>query len=174
MEFAACRLIAALSVSGPREDSVARTQLRQNSAVQPFQQLLSSNSWGIDFAMMPSKNRVLLIHRDRHVAQTRSAVLKRAGYEVREATSIEEARRLCATSLFDLVVVDSDRDYRAALELCEDLKNSDPKTMVAIVAWYNTLIRSSCPDDIIQREEGPQGLLSAVEMLLPNPPAIEA
>lgn len=117
--------------------------------------------------MEASANRVLLIHESYKVALTRAALLQRKGYSVHLADGREEAKRLLTDFHFGLVIVDSEQNHRDAIELCEELKKDSPGINVAIVAWYNTPVRSTCPDEVIRREDGPQGVVAAVQSLLP-------
>ena len=114
-------------------------------------------------------NRVLLIYETYRVALTRAALLQSRGYSAHLADSREEAKRLLNDFNFGLVVVDSERNHQHALDLCEELKRDSPGINVAIVAWYNTPVRSTCPDEVIHREDGPQGIVAAVQAILPPP-----
>ena len=119
-------------------------------------------------------SRVLLIHESYRVALTRAALLQNRGYLVHLADTRDEARRLLTDFDFALVLVDSERNHQDALELCEELKRDSPGINVAIVAWYNTPVRSTCPDEVIRREDGPQGIVAAVQSILPPPLASSA
>ncbi len=65
-----------------------------------------------------------------------------------------------------LVIVDSEEDYAAALELCEEIKAENPEVNVAVIAWNASEIDSECPDEVIRRQRGPQEFVDKVRLAL--------
>ena len=115
--------------------------------------------------MMPAK-RIVLVQNDPYLISSRKAMLEQQGYVVNAVHTVEEARQLCCDLACDLVIVDSDEDYRAAVELCEEIKAENPDVNVAVITWDGPEIDSECPDEVIRRERGPQEFLNKVRLAL--------
>lgn len=116
--------------------------------------------------MQSSKRRIVMIQNDHYLVETRKAILERHGFAVEAVHTVDEARAACRRMHCDLVIVDSEQNHSLAMELCEEIKAGNPGLSVAVIAWYNTPADSDCPDEIIRREEGPQGLVSKVNAAL--------
>ena len=115
--------------------------------------------------MEPAK-RIVLVQNDTYLIDTRKALLERHGYQVNDVHSVEEARAACRQLSCDLVIVDSEEDYRTATELCEEIKAENPTVNVAVMTWDATDLDSDCPDEVIRRRKGPQELLDKVRLAL--------
>jgi DNA-binding response OmpR family regulator len=110
--------------------------------------------------------RIVLVQEDPYLFETRKALLEHQGYTVEAVHRMADARRLCKQFACDLVIVDSEENYRAALELCDEIKANDPSINVAVIAWNQTDLGSDCPDEVIRRERGPQEFLNKVRLAL--------
>jgi DNA-binding response OmpR family regulator len=111
---------------------------------------------------MRSAKRIVLVQEDAYLVASRKAILEQNGYQVDGAHSVEEARALCRLFDCDLVIVDSEENFRAATELCEEIKAENPDISVAVMTWDAANLESDCPDEIIRRRKGPQELLDKV------------
>lgn len=115
---------------------------------------------------MKLPKRIVLVQNDTYLIETRKVLLEQQGYWVDSARSVEEARTFCQQSACDLVIVDSEEDYRAALDLCEEIKLENPEVSVAVMTWDASELDSDCPDQIIRRQKGPGELLNKVRLAL--------
>jgi response regulator RpfG family c-di-GMP phosphodiesterase len=111
-----------------------------------------------------SKN-VLLVEgssaaRDRH-----SATLARNGYHVVTAEAIDAAHKLFAPRKYGLVVVSLNGFGDAAAQLCNDIKESDPNQLVALIFHPDQqLPATDCPTMIFTTEPD-EYFLARVETL---------
>lgn len=83
---------------------------------------------------------------DDHADTNRSLVLLlgRRGYKVQAATSLAEARTLCALEAFDVLVCDMNLPDGSGLDLLPQLSDHPPRLGGIIVSGYNT------PEDVEQ------------------------
>lgn len=115
--------------------------------------------------MEPDK-RIVLVQSDPYLFDSRKALLEQHGYRVTAVHTIDEARVACEKIVCDLVIVDTEEDYRAASELCEEIKAGKPNINVAVITWDAADIESDCPDEVIRRDRGPKELLNKVKAAL--------
>jgi len=115
---------------------------------------------------MEAPKRIVLVQNDRYLIDTRKALLEQQGYTVVAVHTVESARLACQNMHCDLVVVDSEEDYDAALELCEELKAEQPDNIVAVITWTESDLNSECPDEVIPRVKGPQVFLNKIRHAL--------
>lgn len=115
--------------------------------------------------MEPSK-RIVLVQNDPYLVRTRKDLLEKQGYVVNAVHTVDSARQLCHDLTCDLVIVDSEEDYDAAIELCEEIKAENPEVNVAVITWEASDLDSECPDEVIRRQRGPQEFLDRVKLAL--------
>ncbi len=115
---------------------------------------------------MNSSKVIVLVQNDPYLVSTRTAILEKQGYTVKAVHTVESARDICRGLSCDLVIVDSEEDYRSATELCEEIKANNPEVNVAVITWNTTELGSECPDEVIRRERGPQEFLAKVRLAL--------
>ncbi len=115
---------------------------------------------------MQTPKRIVLVQNDQYLIDTRTALLEQQGYSVQAVHTVESARAACQSLHCDLVIVDSEEDYDAALELCEEIKAEQPDTNVAVITWNESDLDSECPDEVIARVKGPQVFLNKVRQAL--------
>lgn len=113
---------------------------------------------------MKSAKRIVLVQNDPYLIETRKQLLERHGYRVQAVHTVQEARAVCGELACDLVIVDSEEDHRAALDLCDEIKSGNPEVNVAVMTWDAAEFDSDCPDAIIRRQKGPQEFLKKVGM----------
>jgi len=113
-----------------------------------------------------SAKLIVLVQSDPYLVSTRTAMLERQGYVVKAVHTVESARDICRGLSCDLVIVDSEEDYRAAIELCDEIKGANPEVNVAVITWNTTELGSECPDEVIRRERGPQEFINKVRLAL--------
>src|SRR5271154_2210563 len=92
-------------------------------------------SYGARMKSPDSPKLVVLVQNDPYLVSTRTALLERQGYVVEAVHTVEGARQACKTMNCDLVIVDSDEDYKAATELCDEIKGDHPEVSVAVITW---------------------------------------
>lgn len=110
--------------------------------------------------------KIILIQDNPYLVESRKLILENHGYAVGVVYSVKEARRVCREFSCDLVIVDSEQDHNAAMELCEEIKQNNPKLRVAVMTGYHVHLHSECPDAVIRQEEGPAGFVQQVQSLL--------
>lgn len=115
--------------------------------------------------MKPQK-RIVLVQNDQYLIDTRKALLQQQGYKVQAVHTVESARATCRSLHCDLIIVDSEEDYAAALNLCEEIKAEQPDMSVAVITWNESALDSECPDEVIPRAKGPQVFLDKVRLAL--------
>ena len=115
---------------------------------------------------MKSAKVIVLVQNDPYLVSTRTTLLAKQGYVVKAVHTVEESRQLCHDFSCDLVIVDSEEDYKAAIQLCEEIKTENPEVNVAVIAWHGSEIDSECPDEVIRRDRGPQEFVEKVRLAL--------
>jgi DNA-binding NtrC family response regulator len=115
---------------------------------------------------MNAQKQIVLVQNDQYLIDTRKALLEQQGYAVKAVHTVEGARAACQSLHCDLVIVDSEEDYDAALKLCEEIKSEQPDINVAVITWNESELDSECPDEVIPRVRGPQVFLNKVRLAL--------
>ena len=112
---------------------------------------------------MAATQRILLLNSE----ATFRLLLQFRGYEVTMAHTFQEARQELAASPYNLVVVQVEFDRHSALQFCEELKRDYPAIKVALLAHHTLYFPpTTCPDDVIVRQDGPSQFLKQVEQLV--------
>ncbi len=119
-----------------------------------------------DQISMNSAKRIVLVQSDQYLMDTRKAILELQGYQVTAVQTVEGARTICEDLACDLVIVDTEQDYQAAIDLCDEIKAAHAETNVAVMTWNEPTIDSECPDAVIPRDRGPQDFLNRVRLAL--------
>ena len=109
---------------------------------------------------------IILIQDDPYLVESRRLLLRANGYSVDVVYTVKQAREKARELNCDLVIVDSDKDHNAAMELCEEIKQNNPKLAVAVMTGYHVYLHSDCPDEVIRQEEGPAGFVAKVRSLM--------
>jgi DNA-binding response OmpR family regulator len=109
---------------------------------------------------------IVLIQDNAYLVASRVAILKSRGYTVEVVQSVSEARTRCREFKCDLVIVDAGKAHNTALELCEEIKLNNPSVSVVMMAGFHVYLDTECPDEIVTREEGPEGFIAKVQNLL--------
>lgn len=124
---------------------------------------------------------ILFIDNDPDFLQTRAEFLQRAGYQVVEAVSVEQARQLLEEGFFHLMIVDihmvddTDEHDRSGLALAKDPAYlSVPKIILTIDESFETAREAlrPGPDGLpaavhyLGKKEGPQAMIEAVQEAL--------
>jgi DNA-binding NtrC family response regulator len=115
---------------------------------------------------MQAAKRIVLVQSDPYLFGSRKAILEQQGYKVMAVHTVAEARRAISNLSCDLVIVDTEENYQAALDLFEEIKAEKPEINVAVITWTSAEIESDCPDEVIRRDRGPQELLNKVRLAL--------
>ena len=122
-------------------------------------------------ASQTQKRRILLVDsgQDR---QARIAILKQHGFRVYPALAIEQARSRCRPGAFQLIIMNADQNPDMALELCEQIRQSDPKQHLLVMTarephpGFRDFVVSSIPERLLERVES---LLGAPSGANPEP-----
>lgn len=114
-----------------------------------------------------AKPKILLANGDFTVQHLRALMLRMRGYYVDTASTLDEARALLSTEDYRLVIVDVGHFAEPGLQFCEEIKQQHPHQKVLMQVDYHLFLdRSSCPDGVISKEEGPQHFVNEVEAIL--------
>ena len=115
--------------------------------------------------------RVLVVEDDPELLEACAEVLRRAGYEVRQAESGEAAEAVLRASAIDVVLVDLKLPTMGGLEVLRVAKEADPETIVILITGFPTVesaveaMKSSASDYLIKPFSMEQ-LLAVVEASL--------
>jgi len=129
----------------------------------------------IKLAMAGTQQRTILhICTDPLLRDTIRDIIARQGFSVETAGSLDLGRILAKERSYDLLIVNVHGDVSSIMEFCEQIKALNPSQMVAFLAGRWTYIpnHGTCPDDVIPKDDGPQGLVRKLhEILGSNPEA---
>lgn len=113
------------------------------------------------------KRKILLVDDDPLIQHLRAEILRKVGYAVEPANTLEEARKRWRPNTYSLIVVDFRRDVQRGMEFCEEIKQRFSRQLVAFLTPQTAYIpRNSCPDDVIPKEEGPEEFVQRVHALM--------
>jgi len=76
---------------------------------------------------------ILLVEDDENVASLLSVHLRRAGYPMRRAATIAEARELVSRGVWDIAILDRWLPDGDGLDLCQELRRVDPHGYIVIL-----------------------------------------
>jgi DNA-binding response OmpR family regulator len=117
--------------------------------------------------LQPNKGKtVLLLSGDRELGLLKKHVLAQAGFAVTRADSRKEALLLIEQRKFDVLVVSYSLSTDNMLELADLFRGHHPGAPIVYVAkgsWQDLKVDF---DATVTGEEGPEGLIEAVEMVL--------
>ncbi len=117
-------------------------------------------------SMPPRQQHIVLIQNDPYLTESRTLILTKFGYSVEVVQSVLEARARCRDFRCDLVIVDADKAHNTALELCDEIKQNNPSLFVVLMTGYYVYLDTDCPDEIVGKDEGPQGFITKIQNLL--------
>lgn len=84
--------------------------------------------------MQEGKGRVLCVEDDEDTCEMLKALLNLSGYEVKSARSKEDALRLTESESFDLYLLDNLLPDGNGIELCKQIRASDPLTPIIFLS----------------------------------------
>ncbi len=84
------------------------------------------------------KIKILVVDDELSMREFMSILLEREGYEVRTASSAEEALRVIETGLIDLVLSDVNMPGLSGIELLARIKERSPETAVLMITAFST------------------------------------
>jgi len=85
------------------------------------------------------KKRILVVEDEKAARDTMIDLLSEAGYEVQSAKNGEEAIEIVQESSFNLVITDLKMPKGDGLQVLEQVKKADPRTIVIICTGYGTV-----------------------------------
>jgi DNA-binding NarL/FixJ family response regulator len=111
---------------------------------------------------------ILHICTDPLLRDTIRDIIARQGFRVETAGSLDLGRSLAKSKLYDLLIVNVHGDVPSIMAFCEEVKADNPSQMVAFLAgrWTYFPNHSECPDDVIPKDEGPEGLVRKLHEIL--------
>lgn len=113
------------------------------------------------------KKKVLIIDPDPRLGQTRCLLLQSHGWEAHCISNTNAVLSSWIPKLYDLVLVDVQHNADLALAFCNELKGKDSAQLVALISDHHVWVPPHpCPDEVINRSEGPQRFVEKVKQLL--------
>ena len=112
--------------------------------------------------------RILLVNGDNTVQHLRALMLRMAGHHVDTAADLHAARAVLAAGLqYGLVIVDVGYFAQPGLDFCAEIKAKYSRQKVLLqVDGHLFLDHTSCPDQVVSKEDGPEHFVSEVERVL--------
>jgi DNA-binding response OmpR family regulator len=87
----------------------------------------------------------------------RAAILEKQGYVVDTVRDADEARARWQPNLYDLVLVDVERNPWAGIKFCQEiLKAASPWQLVALLVGYNAPATTVSVDALVPKNEDPK------------------
>ena len=113
------------------------------------------------------RTKILLVNGEATVQHLRVLMLRLRGYEVHTASTLAEAGTEIENEKYRLVIVDVGHFAEPGLAFCEEIKSKHPELKVLMQVDFHVYIdRNSCPDKVIEKQEGPEHFISEVEAIL--------
>ncbi len=90
-------------------------------------------------ALPKAKWKILLVGDYPSNQKVRAAILEKQGYVVDTVRDADEARARWQPNLYDLVLVDVERNPRASIKFCQEIVKAvaSPRQQVALLVGYN-------------------------------------
>ena len=112
---------------------------------------------------------ILCVDDDASALEIRKLVLERHGYEVKKATTADEAMEILTSSPIDLVITDHLLTGKTGAELVADIKRLSPSLPVLVLSGMTEPPPGTELADLyITKGEGVYAFLRHVESLLPH------
>lgn len=109
--------------------------------------------------------RILCVDDNLPLLTARKLLLSRFGYDVLTAATAEEARSLFHSNAFDLAILDYRLPDASGVELCMELKETQPDVRVILSSGVYPDRDCDCADDFILKGQPPTVLLQAIAAL---------
>lgn len=115
--------------------------------------------------------RILVVDDEDIIRESLSYVLRKEGYDVKEARNGKVAYDLIFKESFDLVITDLEMPEMKGIQLLEEIKNLDIHTVVVVVTAYGSLdtaiaaLRSGASDYILKPVEFDEMLIKIKRLL---------
>ncbi len=118
-------------------------------------------------ALPKAKWKILLVGDYPSSQKVRAAILEKQGYAVDTVRDADEARARWQPSLYDLVLVDVERNSRAGIEFCQEIgKVASPRRQVALLVGYRAPATIVSADALIPKDEDPKFFVDRIRRLL--------
>jgi DNA-binding NtrC family response regulator len=111
---------------------------------------------------------LLSVGSDPDLMKTRSLVLLKAGYTLRDAMTIDEALTLFKQGDYDLVVICHSIPEPERLKLITAIRASSPSAKIVVIRKDGEL-SAKVADETVHSLDGPEALLKTVAHSLGNP-----
>jgi hypothetical protein len=110
--------------------------------------------------------KILLFGTHRELALYRAEVLRHSGFSVVTPTTRQDALALIRSGDIDAVILSYTLAAEAVEELAEMVRQFCPGCVLITISRDRTRDRRIAPDAVVLAEDGPQGLLAALQRLL--------
>jgi len=99
--------------------------------------------------------RILLVGEYPSSQKVRAAILEKQGYVVDTVRDADEARARWQPNLYDLVLVEVERDPRASIKFCQEIVKvvASPRQQVAILVGYHAPATTVSAVTLIPKDE---------------------
>jgi len=117
-------------------------------------------------ALPKAEWKILLVGDYPSKQKTRAAILKQQGYVVDTVRDAEEARTRWQPNLYDLVLVDVERDPWAGIKFCQEIgKVASPRPQVALLVGYHAPATTVSAVTLIPKDEDPKYFVDRIRRL---------
>ena len=100
----------------------------------------------------PLPHTILVVDDDKSITGALTVILKKAGYEVLPANSVEEARSVLSRRSFELVITDLRLTDGTGIDLITHIKEQTPNTEVILMTAFGSIEikigRASCRERV--------------------------
>ena len=116
---------------------------------------------------MAEKARILVVEDDENLRESLVAQLMDIGYDVRQASSGDEAIPLAHGTRFDLIILDLKMPYVDGFEVLKFIKGTFPQTKVIVLTGYADLrniekCKNLGADEVIEKPYNLEYLLTII------------
>ena len=117
-------------------------------------------------ALPKADGKILLVGDYPSHQKVRAAILEQQGYVVDTVRDAEEARTRWQPNLYDLVLVDVERNPWAGIEFCQEIgKVASPRQQVALLVGYRAPATSVSAVTLIPKDEDPKYFVDRIRRL---------
>jgi CheY-like chemotaxis protein len=110
--------------------------------------------------------KILLVGDYPSKQKTRAAILEQQGYVVDTVRAAEEARTRWQPNLYDLVLVDVERNLRDGIKFCQEIgKVASPRQQVALLVGYHAPATTVSAIPLIPKDEDPKYFVDRIRRL---------
>ena len=117
-------------------------------------------------ALPKAKWKILLVGDYPSNQKARAAILEKQGYVVDTVRDADEARARWQPNLYDLLLVDVERNPRASIKFCQEIvKVASRRQQVALLVGYHAPVTTVSAVTLIPKDEDPKYFVGRIRRL---------